>query len=165
MGVRSRRVPKQIADIVALTDIDPVRVEAAAAAASSVANTARQRRPRRVYTEEELEDRARTKNDARNSKGQFVPGSNGNPNGKLGNSGTGGVSFRHYFQTFWNRLTEGEREYMWQALFQKAAHGDIPAIKLLLEYNKEIGPTAQTIEVDSDTGCRITLTVPQRDDT
>lgn len=95
--------------------------------------------------------------------GKLGPGNNNNPWGRRGKDGKQGFSFRTGFDSFVGRLTEDERALMWQALFQKAAQGDVQAMKLLLQYNKELDNAAK-VEVEADTGVRINLTVPQREE-
>lgn len=91
--------------------------------------------------------------------GKLGPGNNNNPWGRRGKDGKQGFSFRTGFDMFVGRLTEEEKALMWQALFQKAAQGDVQSMKLLLQYNKELDNAAK-VEVEADTGVRISLTMP-----
>jgi hypothetical protein len=152
---RHRKVAKVAQDLVKDAGI-------ADKAPTDVAVKGKSSRPRKPQTPEELAAKAEAKKDVRNTRGQFAPGNTANPHGRTGAAGTGGVSMRYYFEQFWNRLNDQERESMWQALFQKAAYGDIAASKLLLQFNRELDQPV--MQVEADQGVRISLTVPQRDE-
>lgn len=94
--------------------------------------------------------------------GKLGPGNNNNPWGRRGKDGKQGFSFRTGFDMFVSRLTDEERAMMWQALFQKAANGDTQAMKLLLQYNRELDQPK--VEVEADTGVRVSICMPPKEE-
>ena len=142
-----------IAEIAAEVDLPVVPLEAKKSRSPS-------RRKIKDVNDPAIAERVDPKRDT--ATGKLGPGNNNNPWGRRGKDGKQGFSFRTGFDMFVSRLTEDERALIWQAMFQKAANGDVQAMKLLLAYNKEL--EAPKVEVESDTGVRVSISLPPKED-
>ena len=83
-------------------------------------------------------------------KGQIL-----NPTGRGGKEGKGGFSLKTLLKNTLAKMEPSEREVFLAGILQKAAMGDVPAFKLVLEMNDEL-----TQVVAEDNGVRISIQMP-----
>lgn len=98
---------------------------------------------------------------AANVDTRIKPGEVKNPYGRKGKDGQGGVSLKHEFKAFLNRLSVDERDAVWNGLYMKAMTGDVPALKMLVELNGEVVNEQQ---IEATSGAQIVINIPPTED-